>query len=99
MTVRDIVAKMILWTESGYLDRGVWTQLAQKINEAALPDNIETLRLPAPAMYQYASTASSGGPYPVQPPALTAGPYPLHALQLPPTASNVHTIQQTSKVR
>ena len=86
MTVKDIIAQMISWTENGYLDRAVWTNFAQEINPAALPDNIETLQLPAQATYPHHVTA------------LTSGQYPPYTFQLPSTAFDVHQIQQTSTV-
>ena len=46
ITVSDLVSELVKWTDSGYLDREVWTQLSSKINASALPTNLETLQLP-----------------------------------------------------
>ena len=45
-TVSDLVSELVKWTESGYVDRGVWTQISSNINTTALPTNLETLQLP-----------------------------------------------------
>ena len=46
MTVSDLVSELIKWTESGYVDREVWTQLSSRISASALPDNLEALQFP-----------------------------------------------------
>ena len=43
----DLVSELVKWTESGYVDRGVWTYLSSSINATALPTNPEALQLPA----------------------------------------------------
>ena len=42
----DLVSELVKWTESGYVDRGVWTQISSNINTTALPTNLEALQLP-----------------------------------------------------
>ena len=56
LTVRDFIDSMVVWTQSGYLDAGAWEHIRSKIDGAALPTNIETLRLNTP----------SGGQHPLQ---------------------------------
>ena len=43
--VSDLVSELVKWTESDYVDRGVWTRLSSKIDAAALPANLEMLKL------------------------------------------------------
>ena len=40
---------MVAWQRNGYLDPGVWEQFQSRINPAALPSDISTLQLAAPA--------------------------------------------------
>ena len=47
ITVSDLVSELVRWTESGYVDRGVWAYLSSRINASALPANLETLQLTA----------------------------------------------------
>ena len=47
---------MVGWTQSGYLDAGTWDHFRSKLDQAALPTNLKTLRLTAP----------SGGPHLLQ---------------------------------
>ena len=39
---------MVTWTQNSYVRREVWTHFSTKVNPAALPANIDILRLPAP---------------------------------------------------
>ena len=43
----ELVSELVKWTESGYVDRGVWAQISSNINATALPNNLEALQLPA----------------------------------------------------
>ena len=42
--VSDLVSKLEKFTESGYVDKEIWTYLSSKIDAAALPVSNFTLR-------------------------------------------------------
>ena len=56
------MSELVKWTESGYVDGGVWTQISSSINASALSVNLETLQLPA-YTWTTAYTASIHGKY------------------------------------
>ena len=51
-----MIKKMVTLTQHGHVNREVWRHLSTKVNPAALPANIDILRLPAPP----------SGPHPLQ---------------------------------
>ena len=48
LTVRDLIKKMVTWTDHSYLNKEVWENFSTKIKPTALPVNIPMLQLPAP---------------------------------------------------
>ena len=73
--MKDLVDRMVDWTENRYIDTGVWIHFSSRIDPAALPANLETLQLPAPPRWPFPLTVPSNGHHPLYLPEVpSAGP-------------------------